>query len=108
MENGSKWVKGLLDTFRHVVGQMPQEFKEHPVETFRRHVFVAPFYEEPLAELAEMIGVSQILFGSDYPHPEGLAEPVDFVHELEGFDPADVERVMSTNLKRLIEGAPTH
>ncbi len=102
VENGSKWVKGLLATFEHVYGQMPKDFKEHPVETFRRHVSVAPFYEEPLGELAELIGTSQILFGSDYPHPEGLANPLDFLAELEPFSPADQQRIMSTNLQSLL------
>ena len=36
--------------------------------------------------LAELIGVERILFGSDWPHGEGLAEPLDFVEELDGFD----------------------
>ncbi len=106
VENGSKWVRGLLDTFHHVYGQMPKEFKRHPVETFREHIFVSPFYEEPIDELAEMIGVSQILFGSDYPHPEGLANPVDFVKELTAFGPEDQKRIMSHNLHALVEGRP--
>ena len=102
IENGSKWVKPLLGTFAHVYGQMPKEFSRPPVETFRRHISVAPFYEEPLAELGELIGVSQVLFGSDYPHPEGLANPVDFLSELAPFGAADRQRIMSGNLKALL------
>jgi predicted TIM-barrel fold metal-dependent hydrolase len=83
---------------------MPKEFRRHPIETLREHVFVAPFYEEPIEKLAREIGVSQVLFGSDYPHPEGLANPLDFLPELSGFPPADQERIMSRNLKGLIEG----
>ncbi len=106
IENGSTWVKSLLSRFDHVYGQMPKEFAEPPRETFRRHVFISPFYEEPLGELAEMIGTSQILFGSDFPHPEGLAEPLDFVAELEGFDEAGQRAIMGENLQGLIEGRP--
>ena len=106
IENGSKWVRGLLERFEHAYGQMPKEFRRHPVETFRRHVFVAPFYEEPIAELAQRIGVSQVLFGSDYPHPEGLANPVDFLAELTALGADDQQRIMSTNLKALLDGAP--
>ena len=108
IENGGKWVKGLIETFHHVYGQMPKEFNEHPVETFRKHIFVAPFYEEPVQELADLIGVTNVLFGSDYPHPEGLAQPIDFLKELDGMKPDDQERIMSTNLKALIEGAALH
>jgi predicted TIM-barrel fold metal-dependent hydrolase len=106
IENGSKWVRGLLERFEHAYGQMPKEFRQHPVETFRRHVFVAPFYEEPIAELAQRIGVSQVLFGSDYPHPEGLANPVEFLAELTALGADDQRRIMSTNLKALLDGAP--
>jgi predicted TIM-barrel fold metal-dependent hydrolase len=102
IENGSKWVKGLLERFEHAYGQMPREFREPPLETFRRHVFVAPFYEEPIDKLAELIGVSQVLFGSDYPHPEGLADPVSFLDELRSLAAADQRRIMSDNLKGLL------
>ncbi len=107
IENGSKWVRGLLERFAHAYGQMPKEFRRHPVETFRRHVWVAPFYEEPIDQLAQRIGVSQVLFGSDYPHPEGLANPLSFLGELSSFGAADQQRIMSTNLKALLDGAPS-
>jgi len=38
VENGSKWVRNLLERFEHAYGQMPKEFRRHPVETFRRLV----------------------------------------------------------------------
>jgi predicted TIM-barrel fold metal-dependent hydrolase len=49
-----------------------------------------------------------VLFGSDYPHPEGLADPIDFLEELGSFGAADQRRIMSSNLKALLEGAPAH
>ncbi|HEY8122960.1 MAG TPA: amidohydrolase family protein [Myxococcota bacterium] len=104
IENGSKWMFPLLDALAHAHGQMPKQFARHPHETLREHVFVAPFYEEPIAELAEKIGVSQVLFGSDYPHPEGLARPLDFLPELTGFAAQDQEKIMSANLKGLLAG----
>ena len=106
VENGSKWVRNLLERFEHAYGQMPKEFRRHPVETFRRHVSVVPFYEEPIGELAQLIGIGQVLFGSDYPHPEGLANPLSFLDELASLGAADQQRIMSTNLKALLEGAP--
>jgi predicted TIM-barrel fold metal-dependent hydrolase len=43
-----------------------------------------------------------VLNGSDYPHPEGLAEPLEFAEELEGLPPADVKRIMRDNFSRLV------
>jgi predicted TIM-barrel fold metal-dependent hydrolase len=104
-ENGSSWVEHHLYMLNRAYGQMPNVFTEHPQETFRKHVFVAPYYEENLLRLAELIGADRILFNSDYPHPEGLADPLSFAHELEGFGPDDVQKIMSTNLKGLLQGA---
>ena len=52
---------------------MPQEFAEHPVDVFRRNVYVNPFWEDDVAEVIALCGLDHVLFGSDYPHPEGLA-----------------------------------
>jgi len=43
-----------------------------------------------------------VMFGSDYPHPEGLAEPTDFVKELESLPATTTARIMGGNLKELI------
>ena len=97
IENGSDWVALLAKVLRKQANQTPWAFPEDPVETIRRHVWVTPYYEEDLAKLAELIGVERILFGSDWPHGEGLAEPIDFVSELAGFDESDVRKVMRDN-----------
>ena len=46
---------------------------------FKRNIYVSPFWEEDLAALAELIGEDHVLFGSDFPHPEGLADPASYV-----------------------------
>ncbi len=102
IENGSRWVRFLFERFELAFGQQPKDFARHPIETFRRHVWVSPFYEEPIDELAEWIGVERVLFGSDYPHPEGLGDPLSFLDELGSFGPEDQQRIMSGNLQALL------
>ena len=102
IENGSRGVRDLLERFEIAWGQQPKEFARHPVETFRRHVWVSPFYEEPIDELAALIGVEHVLFGSDHPHAEGLADPLSFTDELASFGADDRQRIMSSNLKALL------
>jgi len=82
--------------------QHANAFPEDPRETFRRHVWVAPFYEDDMVEIAGLIGADRMLFGSDWPHAEGLANPTAFIHDLDGFSPADIEQVMKTNGEYLI------
>ena len=83
---------------------MPQKFKADPVETFHRNVFVTPFVEDNWAEVGACMQTNRILFGSDFPHPEGAEHPLDFLQELTSFDMAQKERIMSSNLKGLLEG----
>ena len=75
IENGSSWVEPLLKTMKDAYKKMPQDFPEDPVEIFKRNIYISPFWEEDLAELAALIGEDHVLFGSDYPHPEGLGDP---------------------------------
>jgi len=104
VENGAKWVVPLIETLQNVYGQMPQKFKTDPVEAFHRHIFVTPFVEDSFEDLAKHMQINRILFGSDYPHPEGTERPLDFLEELTSFDMAAKERIMSANLKGLLEG----
>ena len=92
IENGSDWLHVLVKKLRKQANQTPWVFVEDPLETLRRHVWVTPYLEEDLQALAELIGVERILFGSDWPHGEGVAQPLDFEKELGGFDEAAKQR----------------
>ena len=105
VECGSQWVRGLIKRLKKVYGQMPMFFKNDPVEQFKRNVWVAPYYEDDLNELKELIGADHVLFGSDYPHAEGLAEPTDFIHDCEGYSDAEVQLVMRDNAMGLLQPA---
>jgi predicted TIM-barrel fold metal-dependent hydrolase len=102
IENGSSWVEPLLKKLADIYKKMPQEFAEDPVDVMKRQVHISPFWEEDLAELARLVGVDRVLFGSDYPHPEGLANPVSYVDELKGLSEEDVRKIMGGNLARLM------
>ncbi len=97
IENGSDWVAILAKRLRKKANQVPSAFPEDPLDVLRRNVWVSPYYEEDLHQLADTIGVEHILFGSDWPHGEGLAEPVQFLKELSGFSDVDVDKIMRTN-----------
>jgi len=102
IESGSEWVAPLLAKLKKAYGQLPTLFRSDPVEQLRRHVWVAPYYEDDLEQLRRRLGADHILFGSDYPHAEGLAVPTDFVHELKGYDEDEVRLVMRDNAMGLL------
>jgi predicted TIM-barrel fold metal-dependent hydrolase len=75
IENGATWLAPLLEILADVYKKAPEGFAGDPVAAIKRSIHVSPFWEEDLAALSELIGVERVLFGSDYPHPEGLAQP---------------------------------
>jgi predicted TIM-barrel fold metal-dependent hydrolase len=98
IESGSEWVPGLLKKLRKGWSMTPGQFPGgNPLEQFRRHVWVAPYYEDDIRSLADAIGPDHILFGSDYPHAEGIAVPSSFADELKGFTPDEVKLIMREN-----------
>ena len=48
--------------------------------------------------------MERILFGSDWPHGEGVAQPLDFAKELSAFDEPQVKRIMRENALELLGG----
>jgi len=81
--------------------------KGRPSEIVKRHVFVSPYHEEDIPALIDRIGVSQVLFGSDYPHPEGLAEPADFSESIPDLPAEQLRMVMRDNSYGLIHPTGT-
>lgn len=98
IENGSDWVQLLVKRLKKQHNQTPWVFQQDPLEAIRKHVWVAPYYEENIRKLADLIGSDHVLFGSDWPHGEGLATPTDFTKELDGFSDAEVDQIMRTNI----------
>ncbi len=102
VENGSSWLTPLFKSLRDVYKKIPQEFAEDPVEQIKRNIHISPFWEEDLVELAGVLGEDRVLFGSDYPHPEGLAEPASYLKELSHATPQLAAKIMGGNLARLM------
>jgi predicted TIM-barrel fold metal-dependent hydrolase len=102
VENGSNWVRPLLTDMAHAWEFSPNAFEENPIDVFKRNIYVHPFHEEDPKSLVHLLGADRVLFGSDYPHPEGLADPISFVDDLEGLPDKDVRLIMGGNLNRLM------
>jgi predicted TIM-barrel fold metal-dependent hydrolase len=105
IENGSAWLVPLLDQLADVYKKVPNLFPADPVEEVRHRIHISPFWEDNLGELAGIVGTERVLFGSDYPHPEGLAEPtryIDVLNERTALSEDDKAMVMGGNLARLI------
>ncbi len=106
VENGSDYL-GLL--FRKLVQQAaktPQWYEEDPVALFREHVWMNPFWEDDVDEIVGLMGADRVIFGSDWPHIEGMPHPLDYVVELKGLSDADRQLVLRDNVRTLNELRP--
>ncbi|ONH58175.1 amidohydrolase [Frankia sp. CcI49] len=104
IENGGTWVPSLLRVLQRLHSQNPGMFSRSPVDQFHENVWVSPFVEETVAELARSVPVERIIFGSDWPHAEGVAEPKDFLANVTDFPAADQRRIMAENARELTFG----
>jgi predicted TIM-barrel fold metal-dependent hydrolase len=103
VENGSDWVERLLELLAGVYKKMPQQFPEDPIEAIRRNFFISPFWEDDIQSLGKLLPLDHIVFGSDYPHPEGLRDPLSRLDHLGGLSDDEVRDFMGGTLTRLID-----
>ena len=82
-------------------------FADDPIEVFRRHIWINPFWEDDVHDVLELMGPDRVLFGSDWPHIEGMPEPLDYLEELEGLEPATAAKILGGNVRELNELSPT-
>ena len=97
VENGSSFLGELFKRLRSTVKKMPHYFDEDPVETFRRHIWINPFWEDDPYTVIEQMGADRVIFGSDWPHVEGMPQPLDYVEEVDRLDPLSLRMVMRDN-----------
>ncbi len=97
IENGAEFLPDLFRKARSQEKKVPGWFKDDPVATFRRHVWINPFWEDDLASVVEWMGADRVIFGSDWPHIEGLPEPLDYLTEAKVLSPEDRRLILHAN-----------
>jgi predicted TIM-barrel fold metal-dependent hydrolase len=71
-----------------------------PSQIFREHFVVAPFPEENVRRVVDEVGIDPIVFGSDFPHGEGLAYPSQYVGaQLSSFTDDEQRRIMRDTME---------
>jgi predicted TIM-barrel fold metal-dependent hydrolase len=108
-EYGTVWLPYMLRKMDHAaaLGRRPTYGKltGRPSQLFKEHVVVAPYPEENVARVAEVSGWDCLVFGSDFPHSEGLPDPVQYVSQLGKLDDEIVYKLMRGNLERFLAPA---
>jgi predicted TIM-barrel fold metal-dependent hydrolase len=109
VENGCAWVEFCLHLLDHAGGLMERQVEafgvrvdDRPSDIFREKVWVSPFPEEDVVGLTELIGADRVIFGSDWPHPEGTVTPGAYAESIQKLDAADVRKIMRDNALSLL------
>ena len=105
VENGSEFLPDLFRKLASTAKKYPGYFSEDPAETFRRHVWINPFWEDDPYEIVDLMGADRVIFGSDWPHIEGMPRPLDYVTEVKELTEDDQRRVLRENTWELTRPA---
>ena len=101
IENGSTFLADVFAKLRSTDKKMPGYFTQDPTLSLQQHWWINPFWEDDINEVVDLMGPTRVLFGSDWPHIEGMPEPLDYVPELAKLSEADRRRVLLDNVAEL-------
>jgi predicted TIM-barrel fold metal-dependent hydrolase len=79
VEFGATWIRPFYQRLQRVSEASSVLFDEDPVEIFNRSVWLHIFHERDPKGLIELgIPIDHLMFGSDFPHPEGMEDPLAY------------------------------
>jgi predicted TIM-barrel fold metal-dependent hydrolase len=101
-EQGTGWVRPTFQRFAEVWATQRPLFDENPLEVMRRNVKIHLFRDPDPVGLVNLVGADAAVFGSDFPHPEGQANPLEFADKLAGLPEDDIAKIMGGNLDKML------
>ena len=85
VEYQSSWIRPFVTKLQRTYEESPVLFDEEPFEIFKRNIWVHAFHEADPQGLIDLgIPVDHLMFGSDFPHPEGMADPLAYSEVVAG------------------------
>jgi predicted TIM-barrel fold metal-dependent hydrolase len=103
VEYGTGWIPGFVENLQRAYDDAPMLFDEEPYEVFKRNIYIHCFRHPNPQELVDIMGIDHVMWGSDFPHMEGLNDPVSYVDVLDGMSDEDHRKIMGGNLARIMK-----
>ncbi|HXY92135.1 MAG TPA: amidohydrolase family protein [Acidimicrobiia bacterium] len=103
VEFSYQWIRPFVARLQRASERQSVLFDEDPLEVFKRNVYVHIFHEPNPKELLELLPADRLMFGSDFPHPEGLGDPLGYVEVVEDLDTETQRLIMGGTLGSIMK-----
>jgi predicted TIM-barrel fold metal-dependent hydrolase len=104
VEFQSSWIRPFVHRIQAAYERSPVLFDEDPFEVFKRNIYIHIFHEPDPKGLMDLgLPASRLMFGSDFPHPEGLGDPLAYSEVVEGLSVEDQELIMGGSLAQAMK-----
>ncbi|MDB5714392.1 MAG: amidohydrolase [Sphingomonadales bacterium] len=104
VESGIGWIPFMLEALEYQVDEMMPDKKmaRRPTEYFRDQMFASFWFEKAAPQkMLDIIGVDNVMFETDFPHPTSLYDPQASIMEaLGGVDEVTLRKVLQDNAAR--------
>lgn len=104
VEFWAEWIRPFVHRMQEAYERAPVLFDEDPFEVFTRNVYIHLFHDPAPQELIEMgIPADRLMWGSDFPHPEGLGDPLGYFDVLEPLNDEQQQLIMGGTAARAMK-----
>jgi hypothetical protein len=104
VEFSAIWIRPFYAKLQRVWDETPVLFDENPVDVFNRNVWVHAFHEPDPKGLIDLgLPVDHIMFGSDFPHPEGMEDPLAYSEVVKDLPPEQQALIMGGALAKAMK-----
>ncbi len=103
VEFSSAWIRPFFRKLQDASEKSSVLFDEDPVEAFLRTVYIHIFHEPNPKELLDMgIPADRLMFGSDFPHPEGMMDPLAYSEVVADLPVEDQALIMGGTIEKAL------
>ena len=103
VEFSNRWIRPFYEKLQRSYETSSVLFDENPVEVFNRNVWVHAFHEPDPKGLIDIgIAADHIMFGSDFPHPEGMSDPLAYAELVKDLPPDEQALIMGGSIEKAL------
>lgn len=101
VEFRTHWIVPFMEKLQRAYEAAPVIFDEDPLEVFKRNVWIHIFQEpDPKRIIDAGFPVDHLMFGSDFPHAEGMEDPLAYSDIVADLSPEQQELIMGGALAK--------